>query len=154
MRFRRLTLEELKELHQEFIQFLSSNTITGEDWKDIKENNYDKAEKLIEIFSDIVLEKSLRNIHYLEKRETNNVLLFWCKETEIELIGVNLTDSKDIDLTNDSHIKSLSEGDLKVETNTFKTKKSYSQNREDEVFKMLNDGCLISDGKLFKTKVL
>ena len=154
MRFRRLTLDELKELHQEFIQFLSSNTITGDDWKKIKEEDYPKAEKLIEVFSDIVIEKSLSNIKYLEKREPGNILLFHCKEKEVNLIAISLIGNADIDLTNDEHISLLAKGDFKADINSFKTSKPYQENREDEVFKMLNEGCLISDGKLFKTKAL
>lgn len=154
MRFRRLTLEELKELHEEFIQFLSSNTITGEDWKKLKEEDYPKAEKLIEVFSDIVLEKTLSNIQYLEKREPKNVLFFNFKTDLIELIGVTIPNDSKINLTDESQIKSLALGDLKTKVDTFKTSKKYSLNREDEMFKMLNEGCLISEGNIFKEKAL
>ena len=149
MRFRRLTLNELKELHKEFIQFLSSNTITGDDWKKIKADNYEKAEKLIDIFSDIVLEKSISNIKYLEKREPNSVLFFCFHSKEVLLIGVSTLD-KTIDFTNDTVIASLANGNIKTEISTFKTAKPILGNREDEMFKMLEDGCLVSDGKIFK----
>ena len=150
MRFRRLSLEELKELHEEFIQFLSSNTITGEDWKKIKEEEYDKAEKLIELFSDIVIEKSLSNVRFLEKRESQNLLLFHCKEKEIDLIGVNVLGEASVDFTNDDNIKELSKGTQKAKLNTFKTSKPYVGNREDEMFKMLEEGCMVTDEKLYK----
>ena len=35
-----------REGTKEFIQFLSANAITGEDWKKIKKEDYDKAEQL------------------------------------------------------------------------------------------------------------
>ena len=57
MKFRRLTNEELQELEKEFVQFLVSNTVTADDWEKIKEDNPERAEGLIEIFSDIVFEK-------------------------------------------------------------------------------------------------
>ena len=150
MRFRKLTLDELKELHEEFIQFLSSNTITGDDWGKIKEDDYDKTDKLIDIFSDIVLEKSLVNIRFLEKREPKNLLLFHCKEKEIDLVGLSVSEGSSIDFTNSEHLEALSKSEISVKINTFKTSKAYSENREDEVYKMLNDGCLITDEKLFK----
>ena len=153
MRFRRLSLDELKELHEEFIQFMSSNGVTGDDWKKIKEEEYDKAEKLIEIFSDIVIEKSLTQINYLEKREPQNVLFFNFKASEIELIGISSNDP-DIDFTDDTTIKSLSDGSLKTDFETFKSTKKIDKNREDEIFSMLENGCLISSGRIFKSKAI
>jgi len=149
MRFRRLTLDELKELHEEFIQFLSSNTITGDDWKKLKEENYSKAESLIDIFSDIVLEKSISNIKFLEKRDAKTLLLFYCKEKDIELIGLSIDSNTSVDFTNPEDIDALAKGKLNIKINTFKTSKPYNKNREDEIFTLLNDGCLVTDKKLF-----
>lgn len=153
MRFRRLTMGELKELHQEFIQYLSSNTITGEDWKKIKEEEYEKAEKLIDMFSDIVFEKSISNIKYLEKRESKSLLLFHCKEKELELIGISLDENSKFDLTRQEDLNELSQDASSVEISSFKSSKAYAINREDELFKMLNEGCLATDEKLFNSLV-
>ena len=153
MRFRTLTLDELKELHEEFIQFLSSNTITGKDWKKIKKEDYPKAENLIDIFSDIVLEKSLSNIKFLEKREPNNLLLFKFNEKQIDLIGLSVDSNSKVDFTKTEDISALAEGDLKVRLNTFKTSKPYTENREDEMFKLLIDGCLVTDETLYNVLV-
>lgn len=148
MRFRRLTLDELDALKDEFIQFLASNTITGEDWKNLKEEEPEKAEKLIDIFSDIVMEKSLSNVRFLEKREPNNILLFHAKETEIELIGISI-DSRHHDLTNEKDLESLMQNASDIETKMLKSSKPYIKNREDEVFEMLQNGCLITNSTLF-----
>ena len=59
MKFRVLTTEELEPLKDDFIKFLSANTITGEDWASIKKNKPEEAETLLEMFCDIVWEKSL-----------------------------------------------------------------------------------------------
>lgn len=153
MKFRRLTLDELKELHEEFIQFLASNTITGEEWKHLKENNYEKAETLIEIFSDIVIEKSLSNIRFLEKREPKNLLLFHCKENEVDLIGLSLPEDSKVDLTNNEHIASVASEDMQTDLKIFRSSKMYQNNREEEVFKLLNEGCLITDEKLYSALI-
>lgn len=150
MRFRRLTLDELDALKNEFIQFLASNTITGEDWKKLKEEQLEIAEKLIDVFSDIVMEKSLSKVHFLEKREPNNVLLFYAKETEIDLIGISI-DSPHHDLTNEKDLEQLMQNASGIETKMFKSSKPYIKNREDEVFEMLQSGCLITDSMLFTT---
>ena len=68
MKYRVLSTKELEPLKDDFIKFLSANTITGEDWTKIKSNKPNQASKLIEIFSDIVWEKSLEKIKYLEHR--------------------------------------------------------------------------------------
>ena len=58
MKFRRLTNEELKPLEKKFIQFLVTNTITGEDWAKMKEQRPEHALKLVDIFSDLMFEES------------------------------------------------------------------------------------------------
>ena len=36
MKYSRLTKEQFEELHQEFINFLATQSITAEEWKEIK----------------------------------------------------------------------------------------------------------------------
>ena len=57
MKYRVLSTKELEPLKDDFIKFLSANTITGEDWAKIKSSKPNQALKLIEVFSDIVWEK-------------------------------------------------------------------------------------------------
>ncbi|GIR12148.1 MAG: hypothetical protein CM15mP23_07230 [Cryomorphaceae bacterium] len=59
MKYRILSSKELEPLKDDFIKFLSANTVTGEDWAKIKSNKPNEALKLVEIFSDIVWEKAL-----------------------------------------------------------------------------------------------
>ena len=51
MKYRILSSKELEPLKDDFIRFLSANTVTGEDWAKIKSNKPNEALKLIEIFS-------------------------------------------------------------------------------------------------------
>ena len=69
MDFRRLTNNELEELKTEFVRFLVSNTVTGDDWEKIKKENPERAEGLIEIFSDIVFKKIISKVEYLEMKK-------------------------------------------------------------------------------------
>ncbi|MEL7221363.1 MAG: DUF6495 family protein, partial [Bacteroidota bacterium] len=80
MKFRRLTLEELNELEQDFVQFLVANTVTGPDWERIKTEQPDKAESLIELFSDIVFEKIIKGVRYLEFKTMDDIKTFQCLE--------------------------------------------------------------------------
>ncbi len=38
-KYSRLTKEQFEELHQEFINFLATQSITGEEWKQIKKKS-------------------------------------------------------------------------------------------------------------------
>ncbi len=144
MRFRRLTKEELKELEKDFISFLASNTVTASDWEKFKSEDVDKAEDLIDMFSDIVFETSLKKIKFLENCSADSLLLFKCDEETLSLLGVNAKD-KNIDFTLPDFVSKIEDDSL----STFYTEKAYSKNREDEVFEMLEQGCSIADGKLF-----
>ena len=56
MKYRRLTKEQFEELHQEFINFLATQSITGEEWTKIKAEQPKVAEEEMDIFSDLVWE--------------------------------------------------------------------------------------------------
>ena len=153
MRYRRLTNEELKELETEFVRFLASNTVTGEDWEKIKKENPDRAENLIELFSDIVFEKTISKIEYLEYRAPTDLKIFHCKDDIIEMVGITVEGKSDIDFSKDIeadkmlHQLQTSQASLKL----MAAKKAYKKTKELELFDMMQWGCLISDGKLFNT---
>jgi len=153
MRYRRLTNEELKELEKEFVRFLASNTVTGDDWEKIKIEDPDKAEKLIEMFSDIVFEKTISNIEYLEYRSPRDLKVFHCKDDLIEMVGITVEGKSDVDFSKDidadkmMHQLQASKASLKL----MAANKKYKKTKELEIFDMMQWGCLISDGKLFQT---
>ena len=89
MKFERLSNNELQSLEKEFIQFLVVNGIVAADWEKIKKEDAKKAEKLIELFSDMVWAKSLEKIKFLEHRTPTSIKVFNCKKEMIELIGVD-----------------------------------------------------------------
>jgi cag pathogenicity island protein 24 len=151
MKYRLLTLEELKELEPEFIRFLSSNQITADDWVSIKANNLQKVDELVELFSDIVLEKVLSKVKYAEQRSSDNLLLFHFTESDIILTGLSTQKDSDIDFTQQECIANIAENPEKYsgQVNLFKSKKTYSKSREEEIFAILSAGGLITDEKLF-----
>jgi hypothetical protein len=68
VKYRRLRKDELEELEGEFIKFLASNTVTADDWVKTKAETPEKAEDLLDVFSDIVFEKILEKVEYLEHK--------------------------------------------------------------------------------------
>lgn len=150
MKYRRLNDAELKELEKEFIDFLVSNTVTAQDWVFIKENEPLKAERLIELFSDLVLERALEKIEYLELREPKNLMLFRCTKEEMILIGVSATEGVEVDFTNENQLSELASGNFKEgQFKVFKSIKKYTDTKEKEVYDLTEQGCMITDDKLF-----
>lgn len=153
MKFRRLTLEELNELEEDFVQFLVANTVTGPDWEKIKTEQPDKAENLIELFSDIVFEKIIKGINYMEFKIADDIKTFHCLENKIILNAIRIDGETNIDLRDDlppqELMKQVHESGAKMQI--YSAEKDYRPNREQELFRMLEGGAQISrDGMLFK----
>ena len=149
MKYKRLTVEELKALEQDFIHFLASAQITGQDWEKMKLKEIEKAEELIDVFSDVVYDKILRKIKYLEFRDAKTVNIFYCAEDKIYLAGIRMSEHSDFDLTsNDLATKWMEENSATVKV--VKTERKYVKERELEVFELLQAGCLITDDRIFK----
>ncbi|MFK8005741.1 MAG: DUF6495 family protein [Saprospiraceae bacterium] len=152
MKYRRLTNEELAELETEFVRFLVSNTVTGDDWEKIKKENPERAEGLIEIFSDIVFEKTISKVEYLEMKTPKDLKIFKCNKENIELMGLKVEGESDLDFTQDitpeAMMIKLQSSDAKLQMYSA-NKKYKDDDRLQEIFQMMQWGSLISDGKLF-----
>ena len=88
MKYKRLTNDELAELETEFVRFLATYQINGQEWAKMKENEPQKVEELIEVFSDVVYEKTLTNIEYLEFKTPNDIKTFHCQKDKIVMMGL------------------------------------------------------------------
>ena len=66
LKYKRLSIEQLKELEKEFVDFLVVNGILAEDWLKLKETDPDKAEQMVDLFSDVVFEGILRKTDFIE----------------------------------------------------------------------------------------
>ncbi len=67
MKYQRLTKEQLEELHQEFINFLATQSITAKEWDDIKKNKPEVAEQELDVFSDLIWEGVLSKVEVFRK---------------------------------------------------------------------------------------
>jgi hypothetical protein len=150
MKYKRLTTEELKELEPEFVHFLAAAQITGPDWDKMKKNEPSKAEELIEVFSDIVYEKVLSRIRFLEYREKKTLNIFYCSETSSTLLGLRVNEHSHLDITVGDLLTQWSESHHQA-VSVFKTERLYQQERGLEIFELLQSGCYITDDRLFNT---
>ncbi len=146
-KYRHLTKEELDALQKEFVEFLVVNGITADKWIAIKEHKKEIAEEIIEQFSDVVWEGILRKAKFLELRDPKELLAFQCLPKKLILMGMKVKDP-DVDITTKNGFAKLKKD--QVETTFYTSEKKYFKKREEELFEMIQNGCEITDGTLFK----
>lgn len=147
MKYRRLSIEELQNLEQRFIQFLVANTITGADWTKIKQKDPEKASRMIDIFSEMMFETTLKKVKYLKSRTAKEIKVFKYDEDKIILMGLVADEKTPVDFNQLVDLKEImnhTEG-----LSIYRTEKKYDTNREQELFNMMESGSLITDNQLF-----
>ncbi len=147
-KYKRLSNSELQGLEHEFINFLSSLQITGPDWEGMKKNETEKAEELIVVFSDLVYDKIVSKIKFLEYRDAKSLNIFNCMDDKITLVGLRVKEHSSLDLTAPDILSQWSKN-ISSAVNVIKTEKNYKQERGIEIFELLQNGCLITNDKLY-----
>lgn len=153
MKYRKLSLEELETLEKEFVSFLAANQVTAQDWETFKKLDPEKAEGLIELFSDMVFDQTLDKIEYLEYKEAQDLKTFHCQKEKIVMLGMLIEGKTSIDFTKEQSAEEMmaqlqnAGGRIKL----YRAEKPYARERKAELFRMMESGCKISpDGYLFK----
>lgn len=150
MKYTRLTKEQLEELHQEFINFLATQSITGEEWAEIKANKPKVAEQELDVFSDLIWEGVLEKARYLQNTSPQQLFLFKLAESEMHLIVVKVTDTS-IDITTPQGFEWL-QGHLNSdEVELFTASKAYSEDKNKDIFELIRQGAVITEEVLFET---
>lgn len=142
MKYRRLHPEELENLREDFVQFLAANSITGEDWTKLKEAQPEQSNQLIEMFSDLVWEKVLGNIKYLETRSPNELRVIHFADEQVQMIVLKV-ESEKFDFTNPIDIQSIADGTLDLmsfDPEVLKGERDYRADKKMEVFVMMEEG--------------
>ena len=154
MKYRILTKEELEELESEFITFLAANGIPAEDWVRMKEEEVEKSHKLIEIFSDVVFDKILSNVHFLEHRQQDTIRIFRFEEQKVTMNGIHIEGKSAIDFTKNQdtttlvQLFKLNPGKLRI----FTAEKVYKKDKLQEIFNLMQSGAqILKNDRLFHT---
>ena len=148
-KFRLLTHEELMEFEKEFIDYLIVNGITAEDWQRLKKEEAEKAVQIIGLFSDVILEGTMRKIQFLEIRLKGEVHCYHCLEDKIILMALKAPEDSGVDFTDSDFLENALQ-DPPEGIQVYTVEKEYSKERELELFEMIQQGCSISDGQLYK----
>jgi len=148
MKYSRLTKEQFEELHQEFINFLATQSITGDEWQDIKTNKPEVAEQELDIFSDLVWEGVLNQTKYLEHISPKDIHLFTLNEDHMHLIGIKV--KEDVDLTTAEGFNWLRANLMHDHVEFVQAKKDYTDDKNLDKFTLIQQGSNITKGELYQ----
>ncbi len=145
-KYRFLTEKELDDLSEIFVNFLAANSITSDDWQKIKQNDSKRLEELLENFSDVVFEKSLSNIKYLEKREPQRLYAYKVNKDSIDLLGIEIKGESPIDFTLEFELSALKKIMINsdVDYSIIKGSKRCGDDIKKDIFDLLELGVFIS----------
>lgn len=149
MKYLRLTKEQLEELHQEFINFLATQSITAEEWATIKETQPQVAEEEIDVFSDLVWEGVLTKATYLEHISPNQMHLFHLREENMALIAIKVN-KEGIDITTAEGYAWLKDHLGDDDVVFMSASKDYGDDRNADKFKLIKEGAIITRGELYQ----
>ncbi|MDT0678062.1 DUF6495 family protein [Autumnicola musiva] len=149
MKYSRLTKEQFEEMHQEFINFLATQSITAEEWKEIKQTKPEVAEKELDVFSDLIWEGVLNKVEYLEHFSPNQMFLFHITAATINLIAVKV-ESQDIDITSKAGYNWLRNNLMDDAVTIFTSTKAMSDDRNKDIFALIRQGANITKGELYQ----
>ncbi|MGA9589107.1 MAG: DUF6495 family protein [Salegentibacter sp.] len=149
MKYARLTKEQFEEMHQEFINFLAAQSITAEEWEEIKANKPEAAEQELDVFSDLIWEGVLNKVEYLEHFSAQQMFLFNITSATINLIAVKI-EKENVDITTQGGYKWLQENLMDDDVNLFTSTKAMSDDRNKDIFALIKQGANITKGDLYR----
>lgn len=149
MKYTRLSKEQLTELHQEFINFLATQSITAEEWAKIKEEKPHVAEEELDVFSDLVWEGVLRNVNYVENISADHIHLFHLAEKEMRLISVKVM-NPEVDLRTEEGFGWFKKNWQSDFVEYLTASKAYTEDQNKDKFDLIQQGAVITKGELFQ----
>ena len=149
MKYRRLTKEQLEELHPEFINFLATQSITASEWQHMKQEKPSVAEEEIDVFSDLIWEGVLNRVEYLENLSPGQMHLFHLTNKEMKLISVKVM-NPEADLTTPEGFDWFRKNWQSDFVEYLLASKAYSGDRNRDKFDLIEQGAVITQGDLYR----
>lgn len=135
-------------MHREFINFLATQSITADEWEDIKKNKPEVAEQELDVFSDLVWEGVLNQAKYLEHFSPNQIYLFKITEAAMYLIAIKI-ENEAIDITTKAGYNWLQQNLMDKSVNLYTSSKALSDDRNRDIFALIQQGAVITRGELY-----
>ena len=149
MKYARLTKEQFEELHNEFINFLATQSITATEWETLKNTRPQVVEEELDVFSDLVWEGVLGKVNYLENISRQQMHLFHLADKEMKLISVKIL-NPDIDLNTSIGFTWFKKNWQSDFVEYLQASKSYTEDKNLDKFKLIQEGAVITKGELYK----
>lgn len=149
MKYTRLTKQQFEELHNEFINFLATQSITASEWETIKKNKPQVVEEELDVFSDLVWEGVLGKVTYLENISRQQMHLFHLAEKEMKLISVKIL-NPDIDLNTSLGFNWFKKNWQSDFVEYLHASKAYTEDKNLDKFKLIQEGSVITKGELYQ----
>ncbi len=148
MKYRFLSDEELIHFEEDLKHFLIMNDVTNEAWELMNQKAPEKARELVGIFSDSVLQKVYEKIKFLEFRSEDSCMVFHFAPEQVEVISLQRIAGSHADLS-DAHKIHEALSEKAAELKAFRSSKPYTEGREAELHKMLEQGCIVSSERFW-----
>ena len=149
MKYSRLSKDQFESLNEEFALFLATQSIDKTHWSQIKSDNFNLTNELLDLFSDMVWDSSLDKITYLENRGDNHLFLFKCENNRIDLILIKL-EGDCPSLMEKDYKKWLAKNLLDRRVKIFESSRIFNDAVKEEKYKLITMGAMASNGKTFE----
>jgi len=149
LKYSRLTKEQFDELRPEFINFLATQSITADEWEQLKVKKPQVAEDELDVFSDLIWEGVLSKVSFLENISPSHMHLFHCAEKEMKLISVKVM-NPDVDLTTKVGFDWFKKNWQSDFVEYLTASKAYSEDPNLDKFKLIKQGAIITQGDLYQ----
>lgn len=152
MKYRRLRLDELEQLQDNFVKFLATNGVDAPTWEDLKLSNETKAYELIDEYSDFVFDQTLEKIEHLILKQPKEIQELKFEEDRILMRGIKINGESDIDLSSAATAKEMFEkmNVSRSQLQLISGEKKLDTTKEQAAFEFMEKGYLISGGDLYE----
>ena len=113
----------------------------------MNQNDLEKANVLVDLFSDQVLEKVYSKMNFLEIRSPKTYSIFSFNEQTINSLIIQSKDESVLLSTEQEIENALNTNLLKLEV--FKASKPLTKAKSEEVFELINQGAIISKSEVW-----
>ena len=152
-KFRRLRRDELEEVREQFVKFLSLNGIDAATWVKIKEQQPGRADGFILQFSQIVFAGVIEKVTHLIQRKPHDLRTYRTGPDKIEMRGLLISGPSSVDLTDTRLTPREIFEQLKADgasPKIYSAERAYLPiGRDQDIFLRMEEGALIDGGELF-----
>lgn len=149
MKYTRLTKEQFEELHEEFANFLATQSITKEEWEKIKTEKPEMVDEELDLFSDLVWERVLEKVKYLEHFSKQQIYLFKIGKVKMSLVAIKI-ENEAINLLTKEGYQWLRDNLMDENVNIYTSEKAITEDRNKDIFALIKQGANITKGELYR----